>query len=625
MPEHLPAVAYSYVRFSHPSQAKGDSLRRQTETTEAWCKRNGARLDTATTLHDLGKSAFKKKRRRGAEVEDPMAAFVEPEGLVNPDRRALAGFQELIKRRKVPRGAYLVIENLDRISRDDVVPATHLLTGILLAGVHIVQLNPVEQVLTAKSDGPAITMAVMELSRGNRESVLKSERVGKAWGAKWAAARERKAVATRRLPGWVEEVRGRLELIPDRAAVVRRIFALAAAGYGRGMIVHRLEQEGVPPFGRERWHRAYIGRILSERRAVGELQPRRGLRPDGDPVPGYFPAVVTEEEWLAARAGAAARRNLWKPDAPRRPLPRRAEGAPAGRRRGPGKAEEGNQINLWTGLLRNARRRDDGTVDTYVATTVVSGDGRTRRMLINRDATYARLHAKAYSFPLATFDRAILSELREIDPAEVLGTEDRPNEAAVLEGELARVRARTAELEAELLRGDVPALANAIRKLEDQKRDLTERLAAVRARAAHPLADSWREAQSLADLLDTAPDPADARLRLRAALQRVIDSIWMLVVRRGRDRICSAQVWFADGVHFRSYLIFHRAARANQARYQPGAWYVLSLLHPEAAMAGLPFEMDDLRDRDVADDLRSCFEQYPPPMIDELLAKGHPL
>ncbi len=168
-------TAYSYIRFSHPQQAKGDSLRRQAEAAAEWCRRSGAALDTMTTLHDLGKSAYAKPRN-GRGAEDPMAAFIEPENLINPDRRALAGFQALIKQRKIPRGAYLIIENLDRLSRDDVVPATHLLTGILLAGVRIVQLRPSEQVLTDKSDGYAIMMAVMELSRGHGSS--KAERTG---------------------------------------------------------------------------------------------------------------------------------------------------------------------------------------------------------------------------------------------------------------------------------------------------------------------------------------------------------------------------------------------------------------------------------------------------------------
>ena len=35
-PTGQPATAYSYIRFSHPDQAKGDSLRRQEEARDAW-------------------------------------------------------------------------------------------------------------------------------------------------------------------------------------------------------------------------------------------------------------------------------------------------------------------------------------------------------------------------------------------------------------------------------------------------------------------------------------------------------------------------------------------------------------------------------------------------------------
>ena len=50
---HLARVrAYSYIRFSSPAQAAGDSLRRQTERAEAYCKRRG--LD-ARHQHDVAR------------------------------------------------------------------------------------------------------------------------------------------------------------------------------------------------------------------------------------------------------------------------------------------------------------------------------------------------------------------------------------------------------------------------------------------------------------------------------------------------------------------------------------------------------------------------------------------
>src|SRR5205814_9984639 len=59
---------------------------------------------------------------------------------------------------------------------------------------------------------------------------------------------------------------------------------------------------------------------------------------DSEVIPGYYPAAVTEAEWLAARAGAARRRVM------------------------PGAT--GKHVNVFAGLLHNAR---DG--DSYFCTT----------------------------------------------------------------------------------------------------------------------------------------------------------------------------------------------------------------------------------------------------------------
>jgi hypothetical protein len=56
-------VAYSYIRFSSPEQAKGDSLRRQTAKTADWCEQNGIQLDASLSLRDLGVSAYRGKHR----------------------------------------------------------------------------------------------------------------------------------------------------------------------------------------------------------------------------------------------------------------------------------------------------------------------------------------------------------------------------------------------------------------------------------------------------------------------------------------------------------------------------------------------------------------------------------
>jgi hypothetical protein len=59
----------------------------------------------------------------------------------------------------------------------------------------------------------------------------------------------------------------------------------------------------------------------------------------------------------------------------------------------------------------------------------------------------------------------------------------------------------------------------------------------------------------------------------------VIDSTWLVVKPRGRDRIAAVQVWFAGGDRCREYLIFHRPPRSNGKARQPGRWWVFSFKH----------------------------------------------
>src|SRR5262245_34106923 len=126
--------AYSYLRFSSPQQAAGDSIRRQTETTAEWCARHKVTLDKSLNLRDEGVSAFRGNHRP------------------NPDVHGLAAVLAAVKAGRVHEGSYLIVANLDRLTREAIVPAVNLFTGILLAGVQIVQLKPVEQVFHQDAD-----------------------------------------------------------------------------------------------------------------------------------------------------------------------------------------------------------------------------------------------------------------------------------------------------------------------------------------------------------------------------------------------------------------------------------------------------------------------------------------
>src|SRR5262249_38982183 len=264
---------------------------------------------------------------------------------------------------------------------------------ILDAGINIVQLHPETVFRHEKSDMVDIMRAIIELSRGHSESRMKSVRALASWERARERAREGELI-TRAIPAWVTVQDGLPVLIPERAAVVKRIFELARAGYGASWMAKKFTDEGVPPFGDRvleedeegnsfwqaadgerygcgQWRSTYIRKILADRRALGEYQPCDVAgKKQGAPISGYFPRVIEDAEFYATRAVVTGRS----------PTPRRG-------RIGAGVA------NLFGGMLRHAR---DGST-YYVASRLEQGVK--RRVLLNKSA--AACGARAYTFNFA--------------------------------------------------------------------------------------------------------------------------------------------------------------------------------------------------------------------------------
>jgi DNA invertase Pin-like site-specific DNA recombinase len=546
MPKH--SISHPYVRISHPDQRRGGGLERQTTADLAEFNRLYGFTLSKRVLVDDGVSAF--------------------HGLNATPGHQLGQFLAEARKGLIPAGDCLLIENYDRLSRQDQWAAIGLVSELRSLKIHVGRLDRMKLLRWDSDDPGDFFEAAVEFMRGHSESRAKSVRNGAAWKRKRKAAREDGQTITGRLPAWIEVKDGQRVLIPWKADVIRRVFALAGAGYGHALILKRFAQEGVPPIGKgKHWARSYLAQLLRDRRVLGEFVPRlRNREPAGEAIKDYYPAVVSEEEWLAARGGAAQR--LTHP----------------GRR--------GKHLNVFAGLTRNAL---DG--DSYYAFIRAEKSG-TNRVLVNRNSVEGK--APARSFPFVTFERAVLSMLREVDPHAILNGDRAPDESLALAGQLAGVEADLAAMkdfmdkERQAGKPWSPTIGGQITDLEARQRELTERLAEARQRALHPLSESWGECQTLIEALDSAPDPEDARLRLQSILRRIVSSIQMLVVVRGTTRLCAAQIWFAPNDRQRSYLILHTPAKSNGKARTEGGWWCRSL-----ATVHDPAELDLRRPQDA--------------------------
>ena len=150
------------------------------------------------------------------------------------------------------------------------------------------------------------------MARAHEESLTKATRVREAWDKKRAGAASKPLTA--RVPAWLELREERINEISERAEIVRRIFRETIAGDGRRVIIRRLNDEGIPSFQARKkgWQPSYIAKLLANRAVTGEFQAYRrdgvGRRtPEGEPVSGYFPQVISEADFLRAGQARASR------------------------------------------------------------------------------------------------------------------------------------------------------------------------------------------------------------------------------------------------------------------------------------------------------------------------------
>jgi DNA invertase Pin-like site-specific DNA recombinase len=525
-----PKLAYSYLRFSTAGQEGGDSLRRQTEAAARWCAANNARLDESTTYRDLGKSAFLGDHRK------------------NPDRHALASFFRLTEAGRIPRDSYLLVEALDRLTREHLRAAVTLFLSILEQGVNVVTTGNGRVFRHDSDDMTDVIIAVVELARGHGESKRKSGLCGAAWGAKKDAARADKTPPTRMCPAWLEVVgvkkvrkgasyrldfsEAEYRVREDAARTVRQMFEWCAGGLGTFGILQRLNREKTPPIGRTgEWERSYIRKTLTNPAAKGVYQPQNGSRkrtPDGEPVEGFYPRVVSDARFDAAQK------------------------AMKGRDGKSGRPPRGGTFNPFAGLL----------IDAVTGSKLhVCGSRPHSKRLVSADAVQKR--AERRTFPLRPLVDGLLSRLRELEAAELF-SDLGAGEVAGLESRLAAVEGRlsvaTAKWEADPESTHWQAQMD---KADREKRALVKDLADARARAACPASAAWAEAVALMGQNEPA--------RLRSALLATVRGVHCVFVRRGASDLAAVQVHFADGGRVRDYVIVNRRGAPPSVRSEPFA------------------------------------------------------
>lgn len=495
--------AYSYIRFSTPDQLKGDSLRRQLSKTRLYAKKHG--LDLVDRFDDLGVSAFRGN---------------------NAEFGALAQFNKLVQGGEIERGSWLIVESMDRLSRQKVMAAFTQLNSIVGSGITLVTLDD-EQIYSEKTldkDPFRLYVALGAMARAHDESKRKSGLLSDSWVGKRERLQTNGTILTSQVPAWLKADRAKNEIrpIPERVALVQQIFTMTRDGYGTYSIARHLNQSGIKPWGARKnavWRESYIKKILVNRAVLGEFQAHRieidgkfnrKRIAEGEVIRNYYPTVVTEQLYQEALQATARRR-----------------------RTGAGRKGKGF-ANLFTGLLRC--RCTEGM--RYVDKGPLPKGGQYLRCSI----ALAGGACKAGGFRYALVESAILHAIGNLDIGKVLGGAARPQRLSEKEFELSihKLELETVQKKiskfliaiASLEANAAPTLAVEVAKLEKEKANLSTKIETVECGIAELTSinpESRKKViNELLERIRSEGDPAAAektRRALASELQRLIEKI----------------------------------------------------------------------------------------------------
>ena len=496
-------TAYSYRRFSSLEQSKGDSLRRQTELSEQYAIEHNLVLDDSLSLLDAGVSAY-----RGA----------------NSTEGSLGRFIEAVKDGRVASGSWLLVESLDRLSRNTVDNALALFLQLLQSGITVVTLGDrkvysKDSVATNSTD---LILSLLIFARANEESATKSLRIKQVVKAKRQQARDTGKPIGGNPPAWLQlsKDKTKYEVRKDRAKIVQRIYQMASEGsMGGAAIARELSAEGIPTFGKATyWCAASISRLLTNRATIGEYQPKTKeegkLVASGDPILNYFPPVIPSTQFASVQVARESRR--------------------VGLR--------GRQGRRFSNLLKGITQCDRcGSSLRYV-----SQKSRENSYLLCSHARDNSGRCPRIGLRYHLIEKALLSSLSELDWQSLIANSAPDHKLqritlqarlTVIEGHLLTAQKRTANLIDAIADGgpSPKALVAAADKSEQETHKLTEEL----SEAQQALQDHTRTAEkstetaaaftSAVDLLASVTNSADLyglRAKVHHLLSQLIDQMY---------------------------------------------------------------------------------------------------
>ncbi|MEG2313167.1 recombinase family protein [Brevundimonas sp.] len=473
----------AYARFSTSEQQEGSSLARQFEIAESHASKHGWTITERLT--DEGRSAFKAAHKR--------------------ETAALGQFLRAVDDGRYGDGDILLIEALDRLSREEPMDALENIRRITRAGIRVEIINAHISLTRGSYEANAGSLAQLLFGAAfaHGESKRKSELLTAAWKKKREAGELRTTH-----PFWMDKHK---TLIPERVEDVRLIFDLAERGFGRTMTARELTRMGRKSWGNARfkheseWCAATVSNVIRNRAVTGECQAMSNGKPVGPVVADYYPQIISVEQFERVHAAPV----------------RRFSEKGSGRR-----AEIGNIFKGWFNC----------------------SCGRTMQLAWTRDNRYLRcsgwasracpnMAGRRSGMRYEVLEEGFLRALKEMTLVDTSSDQKRELEGDLIAAErgLEVARQNTTKLVDMLLDMDTPAIRQRLSDEESKARELENEIAQIKlelTRKSRTLDDEHAEAVNLYERFLAVKDDerVELRQRINQTLLRIIKTGQMSAV-----------------------------------------------------------------------------------------------
>lgn len=292
------AQVYSYRRFSNIEQEKGTSIARQEKYAQKIAEKYGLEINKDLVMTDRGLSAFHAEHKK---------------------KGALGVFLKLVEEEKVQQGSVLIVESLDRLSREQPFKAQATMYEIIEAGITIITAkdsNVFNKESIAKNPVQTMILSILESIRAHSESLTKQgysinflhDQITNHLNGEVSDVAGQVPFWISRKPSLHKKIKGGFEL-NEKSEIAKEIIQLYKNGDGVRKISRALRAKNIKaPKGGDSWGVSTLSSILSNPSLCGKKVFEIKYLHEGKEViepynlDKYYPAIMSEEEFYDLQA-----------------------------------------------------------------------------------------------------------------------------------------------------------------------------------------------------------------------------------------------------------------------------------------------------------------------------------